>query len=167
MEKIAALCFGIEDIYNNRNNSTEQEVMSFLTRLLKYDVKLFFISRNKQTENATSDLIYNQEDIIYCSSPNAFLDSDLDMKLKKNNISHVILLGKMYPMAMESTSYNAYFHGYQTIALKEMIISEEKDNIQDFFAWFNLYFGITYTSDDLFKAIETGSIFTVKDVEIP
>lgn len=167
MNKLAALCFGIEEIYNNESNTEEQEVLSFLRKVLNYDVKLFFISQNKENKIETNDIVRNNEDIIYCSSPNAFWDSDLDKQLKKNSISHIILLGKMYPMVMEATSYNAYFHGYQVIALEDMMISETKEDIQDFFSWFNLYFGLTYTYDDLFKAIESGNIFTVKDLEIP
>jgi nicotinamidase-related amidase len=167
MNKLAALCFGIEDIYKNESNTKEQEVLSFLRKVLNYDVKLFFVSQSKENKIEANDIVRDTEDVIYCSSPNAFLDSDLDKHLKKNEISHIILLGKMYPMVMEATSYNAYFHGYQVIALEDMMISETNEEKQDFFSWFNLYFGLTYTYDDLFKAIETGDVFTVKDVEIP
>ena len=167
MNKLAALCFGIGDIYKNESNTKEQEVLSFLRKVLNYDVKLFFVSQSKENKIEANDIVRDTEDVIYCSSPNAFLDSDLDKHLKKNEISHIILLGKMYPMVMEATSYNAYFHGYQVIALEDMMISETNEEKQDFFSWFNLYFGLTYTYDDLFKAIETGDVFTVKDVEIP
>lgn len=167
MTKLAVLCFGIDEIFNNKDNTKEHTILSFLKELLKHDVKIICIVRNKNKNDNSWNTFWNTDNIVYCSSPNVFLELDLDKRLKKHGITHIIILGKMYPMTMESTSYNAYFSGFQVIGLEDMVISETEENIQDFFVWFNMYFGITYTSDDLFNAIDSGDIYEVKDVEIP
>jgi len=104
---------------------------------------------------------------MFCEYPEAFLNSSLQKHLEDSQVTHVITLGKFSPMSMESTSYKAYFLGYQLIILDDLLFSESEESIQNFLEWIDLYFGIVSSSQDVIGKIEDGSIFEVKEVEIP
>lgn len=176
MSNVVVFCFGLEDIFVDSNvnqlTARQKSLLAFLKSINGLGVNTVYLTQNENI-NRVQDLLklnnieYSNENIMFCEYPDAFLNSSLQKHLEDSQVTHVITLGKLCPMSMEATSYKAYFLGYQVITLDDLLFSESKESISDLIAWLNLYFGIVYSSQDAIRKIEDGSIYEVKDIEIP
>lgn len=139
---------------------TPKRIAPFLEQLSKLNIPLIHL--NNKVKDSKPNRYY-----IIKKTDNGFLKTELNDILTKLGINSVILMGKKTKMSMETTATDAYFNGYNVIIAKDAIISDNPDDLQSIYEWFELYFGVLMTCDEILTRINDYGYFETKEVEIP
>lgn len=79
----------------------------------------FFLPDTEGVEIHESVQPLENEDIIIKNFPNSFLQTDLESKLKENNVTKVIIIGMMTHMCIDATARAAVDLGFETTVIED------------------------------------------------
>ncbi len=82
-----------------------------------------------------------------------FYETELDNVLKKNNIDTVLLGGMQAQICIQTTGADAYFRGYNVVAVSDCITSTLESDKQRALDWIKGYCGKVYSSKEIMQHI--------------
>jgi ureidoacrylate peracid hydrolase len=96
---------------------------------------------------------YPQDIVVNKSRFSGFVNTELDAKLKENDIKYLVFIGLFTNICVESTARDAAFHEYFPILIKDACGNTGPGFVQDATIW-NIasVFGWVTTSDDFIKS---------------
>ncbi|MBM7865554.1 isochorismatase family protein [Heliobacterium gestii] len=133
---------------------------AFLQRLSDLSVPIVYLDNEVRQTKPGEYFIHKKID-------NGFFETELKDVLDKLEIKSVIIMGLKKGMSIETTASDAYFNGYNVIIAKDAIITDCSDDLQSIYEWFELYFGVLLSCDEILTRIQEYGYFDVKNVEIP
>lgn len=94
----------------------------------------------------------NGEKIIIKKRYSAFYETDLEQKLKKANVSTVILTGVATNVCVDTTARDAFMRGFHVVLLKDLVATFDSSLQDATLRNLENYFGAVIFSDELVKA---------------
>ncbi|MDE5907140.1 MAG: cysteine hydrolase [Lachnospiraceae bacterium] len=83
-----------------------------------------------------------------------FYETELDDVLKANNIDTLLLAGMQAQICIQTTGADAYFRGYNVVAVSDCITSTLESDKQRALSWISGYCGKVYSSKEIMQFIQ-------------
>ncbi len=80
-------------------------------------------------------------EIIKKSKHSAFFDTQLDKRLRDNNVKEVYLVGIQTQICIMTTSADSHFRGYHAVTISDCVLSTQEKNKQEALQWIAKYVG--------------------------
>ncbi|MGL5087728.1 MAG: cysteine hydrolase family protein [Clostridium sp.] len=85
-----------------------------------------------------------------------FYETELDEVLKRHDIDTILLAGMQAQICIQTTGADAYFRGYNVIAVSDCITSTLESDKQRALSWIAGYCGQVYSSKEIMNFINEG-----------
>jgi nicotinamidase-related amidase len=114
-----------------------------------------------------SDIEAEKDIIMKKRKDSGFYETALDDVLKEMDIDTVFLGGMQAQICIQTTGADAYFRGYNVIAVSDCITSTLEKDKRRALDWISGYCGIVKSSDEILEAIETKSVIEFPVIYTP
>jgi nicotinamidase-related amidase len=92
--------------------------------------------------------------VIYKTKHSAFFETDLDERLKKDNVKEIYLTGMQTQICIMTTAADANFRGYKPVAISDCVLSTREENKIQALEWIEKYVGDVKSLTELAKEFE-------------